>query len=123
VQNRRGARERWPEDLPVIEEELDPEEVKADPAAWRWIGAEVSEQLDYEPARFLRRRLVRNKYVPREGLDVVPVIAPLPPMLEERCVAAPGLLAAILVAKYCDHMPLYRQEAIFASRHGIALPR
>lgn len=122
-ENRRGARERWPEDLPVIEEVLDPEEVKADPAAWRRIGAEVSEQLDYEPARFLRRRLVRNKYVPRQGLDVVPVIAPLPAMLQERCVAAPGLLAAILVAKYCDHLPLYRQEAIFASRHGITLPR
>jgi transposase len=61
--------------------------------------------------------------VPREGLDVVPVIVPLPSRLQEKCVAAPGLLAAILVAKYCDHLPLYRQEAIFASRHGITLPR
>lgn len=122
-ERRRSPKERWPEDLPVIEEVLDPEEVKAAPHEWRRIGAEVSEALDYEPARFLRRRLVRNKYVPREGLDVVPVIAPLPPMLQERCVAAPGLLAAIIVAKYADHLPLYRQEAIFASRHGIHLPR
>jgi Transposase and inactivated derivatives len=120
---RRSAKERWPEDLPVIEEVLDPEEVKAAPQEWRRIGAEVSESLDYEPARFLRRRLVRNKYVPRHGLDVVPVIAPLPAMLQERCMAAPGLLAAIVVGKYCDHLPLYRQEAIFASRHGITLPR
>ena len=48
-----------PENLPVIEEVLDPEEVKEAPEAWRCIGAEVSEQLDYEPARFLKRRLVR----------------------------------------------------------------
>jgi transposase len=122
-ERRRNPRERWPEDLPVIEEVLDPEEVKEAPAQWRCIGAEVSESLDYEPARFLRRRLIRNKYVPRQGVDVVPVIAELPPMLQERCVAAPGLLAAIIVAKYCDHLPLYRQEAIFASRHDIALPR
>lgn len=122
-ERRRSPKERWPEDLPVIEEVLDPEEVKAAPHEWRRIGEEVSESLDYEPARFLRRRLVRNKYVPRQGVDVGPVIAKLPPMLQERGVAAPGLLAAIIVAKYCDHLPLYRQEAIFASRHGVNLPR
>ena len=120
---RRSPRERWPEDLPVIEEVLEPAEVKADPAAWRRIGQEVSESLDYEPARFLRRRLVRPKYVARRVLDAVPVVAPLPPCLRERGVAAPGLIAAIVVAKYCDHLPLYRQEAIFASRHGVTLPR
>lgn len=120
---RANARERWPEDLPVEEEILDPAEVKADPAAWRRIGEEVTEQLDYTPARFLRRRLVRPKYVPRQGIDVVPLIAELPPMLQERGVAAPGLIAAIIVGKYCDHLPLYRQEAIFKSRHDVVIPR
>ena len=63
---RRGARcrERWPADLPVVEEIIDPKEVQKAPQNWRLIGAEVSEQLDYEPGRFLRRRLVRRKYVP-----------------------------------------------------------
>lgn len=116
-------RERVPTDLPVVEEILEPAEVQAAPGDWRLIGVEVSEQLDYEPARFLRRRLVRRKYVHREDRDVPPVIAPLPPMLQERCIAAPGLLAAVIVGKYCDHLPLYRQEAIFASRHGVELPR
>jgi hypothetical protein len=51
------------------------------------------------------------------------VIAELPPSLQERCVAAPGLLAAIIVGKYCDHLPLYRQESIFLNRHGVSLPR
>jgi transposase len=52
---------RLPENLPVVEEVIDPEPVKAQPEAWRCIGREVSEQLDYEPGRFLRRRLVRRK--------------------------------------------------------------
>ncbi len=50
------------------------------------------------------------------------VIAPLA-TLQDRCLAAPGLLAAILVGKYCDHLPLYRQEQIFATRHQVQLPR
>jgi transposase len=114
---------RWPDDLPVEEEIVDPEPVKASPQAWRYIGSEVSEQLDYQPARFFRRRLIRRKYVPRNEQDGVPVIAPLPEKLQERCIAAPGLIAQIIVSKYCDHLPLYRQQQIYQSRHGVYLPR
>jgi transposase len=118
-----GRKERWPEDLPVVEQVIDPQEVKRAPDAWRLIGEEVSEQIDYEPARFFRRRLVRRKYVARRQVDAVPVIAPLPPVLQERCIAGPGLLAAIIVGKFCDHLPLYRQESIFRSRHRVTLSR
>jgi transposase len=125
VKARRNARprERWPGELPVIEEIIDPKEVQQAPEAWRLIGAEISEQLDYEPGRFLRRRLIRRKYVRRGDPEAVPVIAALPPSLQERCIAAPGLLAQIIVSKYCDHLPLYRQEAIFGNRYGVHLPR
>ena len=112
-----------PENLPVIEEVLDPEEVKEAPEAWRCIGAEVSEQLDYEPARFLKRRLVRRKYVSRQNPEDAPVIAELPPRLQERSLPAPGLLAQIIVSKYVDHLPLYRQEQIYWTRHRVWLPR
>ena len=112
----RERRPRLPAHLPVIEEVLDPAPVQACPQAWRCIGEEVSEQLDYEPARFLRRRLIRRKYVRRGEVDAVPVIAPLPASLQERCLAAPGLLAQILIAKFCDHLPLYRQEQPSAAR-------
>lgn len=114
---------RLPENLPVIEEVIDPELVKEQPQAWRLIGQEVSEQLDYEPGRFLRRRLIRRKYVHRTRDDAVPLIAPLPERLLDRSLPAPGLLAQILVGKYCDHLPLYRQEHIFLRRHGVHLPR
>lgn len=114
---------RLPEYLPVIEEVIEPEPVKQQPADWRCIGQEVSEQLDYEPARFLRRRTIRKKYVHRTAVDTVPVIAPLPERLLDRSLPAPGLLAHILVSKYCDHLPLYRQEQIYAQRHQVQLPR
>jgi transposase len=125
VRARRNARlrERWPAELPVVEEIIDPKEVQKAPEAWRLIGAEISEQLDYEPGRFLRRRLVRRKYVRRGDPEAIPVIAALPPSLQERCIAAPGLLAQIIVSKFCDHLPLYRQQAIFRTRYGVHLPR
>ena len=114
---------RLPENLPVVEEVIDPEPVKAQPEVWRCIGQEVSEQLDYEPGRFLRRRVVRRKYVHRTELDSGPVIAALPERLLDRSLPAPGLLAQIVVGKYCDHLPLYRQEQIYQQRHGLNLPR
>ncbi|MCI0350201.1 MAG: IS66 family transposase [Acidobacteriales bacterium] len=120
---RRARVPRLPDNLPVIEEVIDPEPVKAAPESWRCIGQEVSEQLDYEPAHFLRRRTVRRKYVHRQDTDRAPVIAPLPERLQERGLAAPGLLAQVIVSKYCDHLPLYRQEQIYARRHGVHLPR
>lgn len=119
----RERRSRLPEHLPVIEEVIVPEQVQAAPQDWRQIGEEVTEKLDYEPARFLRRRTVRPKYVERGILDAVPLVAPLPNSLLERSIVAPGLLAQILVAKYCDHLPLYRQESIYWSRHQVWLPR
>jgi transposase len=114
---------RLPEHLPVVEEVIDPEPVKAQPEQWRCIGQEASEQLDYEPGRFLRRRVVRRKYVPKTNPDGAPVIAALPERLLDRSLPAPGLLAHILVGKYCDHLPLYRQEQIYRQRYGVHLPR
>ena len=51
---------RLPDNLPVVEEVIDPEPVKTQPENWRQIGQEVTEQLDYEPGRFLKRRTVRR---------------------------------------------------------------
>jgi transposase len=114
---------RLPENLPVVEAVIEPEAVKQKPQDWRCIGQEVSEQLDFEPARFLRRRTIRKRYVHRLDLNRAPLIAPLPERLLDRSLPAPGLLAQILVGKYCDHLPLYRQEQIFAQRHQVHLPR
>jgi transposase len=119
---RSDAGPRWPADLPVVEEVIDPDPVKGCPEAWRQIGEEVTELLDYEPAHFFTRRIVRRKFVRRDHPYAAPIIAKLH-TLQDRCIVAPGLLAAIIVGKYCDHNPLYRQEVIFATRHDIHLPR
>jgi len=120
---RKAKVQRLPQNLPVVEEVIDPEPVKAAPEQFRQIGQEVSEQLDYEPARYFCRRVVRRTYVSKAAPDNAPVTAPLPPTLQERCLATPALLAQVVVSKYCDHLPLYRQEQILARRHGINLPR
>lgn len=119
---RRLREARVPEHLPAVDEVIEPEEVAAAPEAWRHIGEEITVQLDYQPAKFFRRRIIRKKYVKRDEPHKAPVIAPLN-TLQERSIAAPGLLAQIIVAKYCDHLPLYRQEQIYATRHDIAIPR
>jgi transposase len=120
---RREPRARLPEHLPVEEEVLDPLEVRADPGAWKRIGQEVTEQLDYHPPRYVRRRLVRPRYVRRDDKRRPPVIAPLPPQLAEKLLATPAMIAHVITAKYVDHLPLCRQADILARRHGIPLGR
>ena len=114
---------RIPENLPVEEIIIDPLEVQAEPEAYKCIGQEASEQLDYTPGTFHRVRTVRRKFVRKGEVDAKPVIAKLPPKLQDACTAAPGLLAHIVVSRYVDHLPFYRQEQIFKTRHDVLLPR
>jgi transposase len=123
VRRKEERKPRLPENLPVGEEIIvEPAEVKAEPQAYRHMGDEVTEQLDYTPAKFSKRRIIRRKYVKRDAAHQAPVIAALD-TLAERSLAAPGLLAQIIIAKYCDHLPLYRQEQSYKLRHGIEIPR
>lgn len=66
---------------------------------------------------------MRPKYVRKADRDAAPIIASLPARLQDRSLPAPGLLAHVLVSKYSDHLPLCRQERLFATRHGSNLPR
>lgn len=78
----------------------------------RLIGREVSEQLEYVPARFKVIRHVRPKLACVKCQTIFQALAPSRPIAKG--VAAPGLLAHVMVAKYCDHIPLYRQSGIYA---------
>lgn len=82
------------------------------------IGEEVTEKLAQVPAQLFVLRYVRPKYV-RKGQDGVS-IADLPEMTLPKSIADVSLLACILIAKYLDHLPLYRQVAIYR-RHGIEI--
>ena len=116
-------RERWPQELAVEQEVIEPEEVRDNPEAFRCIGEEITEMLDYRPGKFFRRQIIRRKFVRKEQTELPPVIAPLPDSLQQRCIAAPGLLAQVIVSKYCHHLPLYRQQQIYWDRHQVWLPR
>jgi transposase len=85
------------------------------------IGADISEQIDYLPAKIQVLRHVRVKYA-CAGCEQCVMSAPLPEHILPKSNASPGLLAQLVTSKYVDSLPLYRQEAIF-ERHGVRLPR
>ena len=120
--SRKKREPRTPDNLRIVEERILPEQVIASPGEWRFIGEERTELLDYQPAEFYKRHIVREKYVRKDHPFAAPIIARLD-TLQERCIAAPGLIAAVVVGKFCDHLPLYRQEKIFATRHDVHIPR
>lgn len=101
-------------EVEVIEPELNPAQTN-----FRKIGIEVTETLEYTPGDFYVRRIERPKYVivkqnhQQEEADEKIVIAEMPTQVIPRGNAGASLLAFILVAKYVDHLPFYRQRMIF----------
>ena len=114
---------RTPDNLEVVREVIEPELVAAEPQQWKCISQEVSRQLDYQPGKFFWQETVRPKYMRVGQRALPPVIAPAPERVADQCLAAPGLLAQLLVSKYCDHLPYYRQEQIFWRRHDVFIAR
>ena len=84
------------------------------------IGEDVSEKLDYTPGVFTVERHIRGKWVCAQCETLIQ--APVPAQVIDKGIPTAGLLAQVMVAKYADHLPLYRQEKIFA-RAGLAIPR
>ena len=88
--------------------------------ALRLLGQDVAEVLEMVPARFKVIRHVRPKYACAKCQTIVQAAAPGRPIA--RGLAGPGLLAHVLVSKFADHLPLYRQSEIYA-REGVELER
>ena len=84
------------------------------------IGEDIAEKLDYVPGVFTVERHVRGKWACAKCETIVQ--APVAPHVIDKGIPTTGLLAQVLVAKYADHLPLYRQEGIYA-RAGLAIPR
>lgn len=120
---RQRSRPKLPEDIEVIERVVDPEEVEAQPGAWRQLGQEVSERLAFAPSRYWLERTIRRTWVKRGEPDLSPVTAPLEPCLLEGSLLSPSLAAGLITAKFCDHLPFYRQAWILSTRHGIEISR
>ena len=84
------------------------------------LGQDVREQLEYVPGRFVVHRHVRPKLSCRDCGSIAQ--SPMPSLPIERGKPGPALLAHVLVSKYCDHLPLYRQTQIY-EREGVAIDR
>jgi transposase len=118
----KAARKPLPEHLPREVRKYPPKQEACPDCGGKLkpLGEDVSEILEYVPARFKVIRQVRPKLACACCERIVQAQAPSRPI--ERGVAGPGLLAHVLVSKYCDHLPLYRQSEIYA-REGIELER
>jgi transposase len=93
-----------PSHLPVEEVIIEPKESTE---GLKCIGQEVTSELDYVPAKLLVRKYIRNKYALPNGEGIL--IGELPVRPIEKGIAGAGLLSNILVEKFVDHLPIYRQ--------------
>ncbi len=118
---RRHSRKPLPEHLERHDTELSPSgSCDECGGAFKTLGEDVTEELEYIPGRFVVNRIIR----PRRACTCCEAIvqAPLPSRPIDKGRPGPGLLAHVLVSKYADHLPLYRQSQIFA-RDGVELKR
>ena len=120
---RASRKPRLPENIFTTETTLIPDEVKSNPESYRQVGEKRSEKLDVTPARYTRHVTIRPTYVERG--EPIPrwLTAAAPASLLEGSILTPSLLAHVLIGKYHDHLPYYRQEKIMELRHGIHIPR
>lgn len=109
------VRMKLPDSLPRQQEILEPKE---DVSGMKMIGNEITEVLERIPGKLFVRQYVRPKYARPNGEGIV--IADLPTRPIDKCMAGPGLLAQVVVDKYTDHLPIYRQIQRF-EREGIKL--
>lgn len=120
--SRRPARQPLPEHLPrdIVEHAPDDACCPDCGGTLKRLGEDVSETLEYVPEQFKVIRHVRPKLACAACDTIVQAPAPTRPIA--RGLAGAGLLAHVLTAKYCDHLPLYRQSEIYA-RAGVELER
>jgi len=102
------SRNPLPAHLRREEIRLEPE---GDVSPLKKLGEETTEELEYVPPELYVKRYVRSKYVMPEGEGIV--IAALSSRSIDKGIAGPGLLAQILISKFVDHLPLYRQRRQF----------
>ncbi len=126
-----NGRNQFPAHLPRMVEILTPEIVVANPTDFNKIGQEITETLDYTPAKLFVVQRVREKYVIKEAVKNAAqephtehllegvIIAPMPERPLPKCIAEAGLLAQILVDKFVDHLPVDRQTKRFKRESGI----
>jgi transposase len=116
------VRKPLPENLPREEHHIYPPNI--DKENWTELTPEITEVLERDPARWYVRRIIRHKYVEKNQKQDIgkPVVtAPMPKLPIAKSYAGASLLADIIINKYVDHLPFYRQVQMF-KQQGIFIP-
>ena len=116
------VRKPIPENIPRVEEHIYPKNI--DPEEWIELAPEITEVLEYKPREFFVRRIIRHKYVARDKStqqESSVIIAPIPALPLAKSYAGASLLAELMINKYVNHLPFYRQIQMF-KQSGISLP-
>lgn len=114
-----GGRRPHPENLPVRREVIDlPEDQRVGLVK---IREEITTQIEYQPSVFFRREIVRPVYASPQRAQA-PIVAALPAQVIPQAGVGPGFVTHVVIAKYVDALPLYRQECIDA-RGGVWIGR
>lgn len=113
------GRSKLPDHLRREKIVIEPENV---PQGAKRIGEEITEELEYVPGELYVNQFIRPKYIVevKEDGGTKVAIAPMPVRPIEKAIAGPGLLAQVIIDKYVDHLPLYRQMQRF-ERTGVKL--
>ena len=109
-----------PNHLPVQEIILEPKE---DTEGLKCIGKEITDKLELVPAKLFIKRYIRPKYIQNsaDGISSKGIIADLPSFAIDKGIAGESLLAQVMVDKFVDHLPIYRQAERF-KRSGVKIP-
>ncbi len=113
------GRHRLPDHLPVELRIIEPEE---DTTGMKCIGKDITETLDYHPAKLIRIRYERPKYVKTDDADEQIIIGKLPNRPIDKGLAEAGLLSHFIVSKFIDHLPFYRQLKMIKRDHQLEIP-
>ena len=116
------VRKPLPESLPRREEHYYP--AIDNQEEYNELPSEITEILEHEPGKCYVRKIIRHKYVcktPQDNISTLIVTAPLPALPLPRSYAGPTLLSELMINKYVNHLPFYRQIQMF-KREGLTLP-
>jgi transposase len=121
---RRKKADLFPRNLPIVIDAVNiPAPVESDPTAYREIGEEHQDTLDIVPASLFWRRKTCKKYIRIDDPGAAPLMCPMPEPALPGTKCAPRLAAQIIVEKYCDHLPHYRQSQRLDRQHGAKIGR
>lgn len=116
------VRKPLPENLPREEQHIYPQNI--DKENWTELAPEITEVLERDPARWYVSRIIRHKYVEKnqkQDIEKPVVTAPMPKLPIAKSYVGASLLADIIINKYVNHLPFYRQVQMF-KQQGVSIP-